>query len=482
MRAALASSPLCALQIPVQLCFFAEARHLLWLTYMNDACDAVYWTQMLLRLVTTYVNDKSVVIDTPALIRKNYLQTDFLLDALSCWPMNYIAIGFGAPQIHSAALRLFRLISVRYGVATYREWERTRADVSLSTGIVQHLLIYLLVVHMCSCAWNTLGYRPDSTVPIERHWAWKYARSIDAVGGTPYRLGVLQGSWEFRLLMKYVEAAFFNMATMMTFSTGSLPMDFEEVAFCIFVMILNVTLYAWAVSQISALVMKQDDEIVMKRGQLELVYSYLNYIRVPKDLENEIASLFKQRLKDASLSAVRPEEIHARLPVSLQIEVSRVTLRSRITVCSLFTDCSEGFIDRLASLVSVRVVEPETTLFRTSEACKELYIIESGAVILYDDPQEEGGEPVVTNTLLNGEPVGEVAFVFGLRHVSSARSESDGETKLLVLLSEDFKLLMKMFPDQEDKLMDNAMSQYDGMMYSAPAASGQTRHHPINRA
>jgi hypothetical protein len=185
---------------------------------------------------------------------------------------------------------------------------------------------------------------------------------------------------------------------------------------------------------------------------------------VPRALESEISALFQQRLQDSSLSSVTAEEIQDRLPVSLQIEVSRVTRYGRVVHCTLLRGCSTGFVDRLASLLHELIVEPESVLFRVGEASKMLYIVEAGALLVYEEA--DGAEGAIAAgtaaSVLPGETAGEIAFVFGMRHMSSARAEADVESRLLTLRAVDLELLVRMFPDQQGVLMDNAMSQYDG--------------------
>lgn len=222
-----------------------------------------------------------------------------------------------------------------------------------------------------------------------------------------------------------------------------LPSGYGEIVFLIFVMVLSMTAYAWAVGRISTLVMKQDNEIVIKRGQLELVHGYLAHTRVPAELAGEISAFFHARLKDTSGTSVRGDYIVSAIPVSLQIEIGRITRRHHIVQCALFRGCSDGFVDRLASLLRERRVEPDQVLFRTTEVCKELYIIESGSIRVFEDPIEEGGEPGAVTSLGAGETVGEVAFVFGLRHFNNAACESDADCQLVVLSSDNFRLLMK---------------------------------------
>ena len=169
--------------------------------------------------------------------------------------------------------------------------------------------------------------------------------------------------------------------------------------------------YAVIVGNLSSLVMKQDDEIIAKRAQLELVQGYVRHIRVPKELKQRLTRFFQQRFKSTSLSAVPADVIYRGLPMELQIEVSKHTNRAVIEAARILRGCSAGFVDRLSSLLQERTPEAESVIFRTAEACKELIFVASGVIELYDDHQP-GEEASITETRSFGETLGDVPFVF----------------------------------------------------------------------
>lgn len=491
-----------ALFIPLQLCFYAEISRMAWVHRVNLCTDVFYWGQVALRFLTTFVNEKSVTVTSPADIRRQYLATDFLVDTVAFWPQNYLAGVLGASTFDSLALRLFRMLAARYPYGSYRNWEKSRADIKLSTGIAQQLVLIAIGVHMLACVYTLFSYSVGSTHATPGSWAARYDEQLYALQATESTL--YRQTAEGRLLRKYevsvrkrraalvqpnprpcsrrascaarhrssraLQVMFVLQALTRTGQT-QLPSSYGEICFLVLLMILSVTAFAWAIGRISTLVMKQDNEIVTKRTALQQVQGYIAHTRVPADLAAEIAGFFHTRLKDASSSSVRGDSIIAALPVSLQIEIGRITHRHFVVGAALFHGCSDGFVDRLASLLRERRLEPDQVLFRTTELCKELAIITLGAVRVFDDPLQEGGEQGAVATLVVGETIGDVAFIFGLRHFNNASCESDGPATLATLSLDDFKLLLKVFPAQEDVLMDNAMMQFDGVSTSRSGRS-----------
>lgn len=218
--------------------------------------------------------------------------------------------------------------------------------------------------------------------------------------------------------------------------------------------------YAVIVGSLSSIVMKQDDEIVAKRAQLELVEGYVAHIRVPKTLKQRLKRFFQQRFKSTSLSSIPPETIFKGLPMELQTEVSKHTNRAVIEAAAILRGCSSGFIDRVSSLLQERLLEAESIVFRTAEACKELIFIAAGAVECYDDPPPDE-DPVVFETAVFGETLGDVPFVFNVRHVHNARAIAEGETRIFVLPSTGYAELLKSFTGMHDTIMENAIHKHE---------------------
>lgn len=146
--------------------------------------------------------------------------------------------------------------------------------------------------------------------------------------------------------------------------------------------------------------------------------------------------------------------------MELQIEVSTHTKRTVIEAVAILRGCSQGFVDRLSSLLQERSPEAGSVLFRTADACKELIFIAACAIELYDDPLPDE-EPVAFETASFGETLGDVPFVFNVRHVHNARTAADIETSMFVLLSAAYVELLKTFLGVHDTIMENAIHKHE---------------------
>jgi len=309
-----------------------------------------------------------------------------------------------------------------------------------------------------------LGFNFNTSNIDSFRWPEIVDAEINEQFGHPYFIpGEVEQHPSDELAHRYIIALYFVISLLTTLGMQFLPANIFEIFFHLFMLLCNMTLYAFAVGKISALVMRQDDEIVDKRAQLTRVQVYLSHLRLPAQLRRQIELFFLARLKDASISSFSDEVIYDLLPVALQRMVSQVTNRLMVGELSLLRGCDEAFIDRLSSLLRERAVESEVYLFRAGDVCKELFIVNTGLIeVINGDSEARDDAQAGASTCEHGDTIGDIAFVFKIRHFNSARSVGKGDSGLFVLTLDRYSALVKMFPLQEDHIADNVMADQSG--------------------
>ena len=148
------------------------------------------------------------------------------------------------------------------------------------------------------------------------------------------------------------------------------------------------------------------------------------------------------------------------LPPGLQVEVARNVSRALLGRVAAFRGCGDAFLDRLAVQLREEAAPPETYLYRVNEMARELFIVAAGYVdICVADPEAEGGD-LVTESCGPGAAVGSLAFFFGIRHTTSARSPGR-PAQLFVLSREAYLDLAKLAPADEEAVVQNVLSMFD---------------------
>jgi hypothetical protein len=318
-------------------------------------------------------------------------------------------------------------------------------------------MLILVTSHYCAALYLVLGFQLDGKVLRTWPELMEETRANGVAGEEPFFTGLTPSEI---IAERYVTALYYVICLLTAVGLQITPANVVELCFALLMMVANLTAYAVCVGQIAALVMRQDDEIVGKRAQLELVQAYLSHMRLPMALKTQIELFFQARLKDASISSVTDEQIYDMMSVSLQIAVSTHTNRELVGDLPLLRGCSETFLDRLSSLLRERTVEPETYLFRVGDACRDLFIIDTGMVEVFDEASE--ADEAQVSLCEPGDSIGNLSFVFRMRHFNNARSTGKMDTSVFVLTLERYNALVKMFPVQEDIIMDNAMLENAG--------------------
>ena len=92
------------------------------------------------------------------------------------------------------------------------------------------------------------------------------------------------------------------------------------------------------------------------------------------------------------------------------------------------------------------------SVYRTNEVSQKIYVVKSGVVevfvVLASSDEDGKDEEVLQFKAINGDAVGEIAFVFNMRHSNNARASLSGSAVNFELTREDFRDLLKYFPEQ----------------------------------
>src|SRR5688500_15816873 len=118
---------------------------------------------------------------------------------------------------------------------------------------------------------------------------------------------------------------------------------------------------------------------------------------------------------------------------------------------AMFADLDEGALARLAERCVARSVGAGHVLFTTGEACRGLYIVESGQVRIYRTSPE--GKEQVLHVEGAGRPVAELPLLDGGPYPASAVALE--ETRLVFLPLADFEHVYRTHPDIAQAIIRN---------------------------
>jgi hypothetical protein len=239
---------------PLMLAFWDHTVRMVWLIDVFYVLDAVYVLRIVIRMHTSFVNAKSVIIYGPAEIRRHYVTTECTYDVFMSWPHNLFALALSAPSAVVVSLRLLRLGLCRYLWCAYVAWEKRQADNDLLSGLVRFLGVTLLFSHMFACAWNALGFQVEigggagglQGATLGSRWPAKY-NELQHNAGATHESDLLhdEASVVATLAKRYTVSLYFALSMLSALGLNQLPTNYMEIGFYLGGLVANMTVFSW---------------------------------------------------------------------------------------------------------------------------------------------------------------------------------------------------------------------------------------------
>lgn len=133
------------------------------------------------------------------------------------------------------------------------------------------------------------------------------------------------------------------------------------------------------VGEISNLVLSSDEALVETRDKVSIVQTFIGRRALPRALATDIVATFYEKVNTNKDT----ERIFGSLSSSLRVEVAMHISLPLVKSSEIFGACSSGFITSLSVLMHELTLTGDETVFRTNEACSELYIVASNSVNVF---------------------------------------------------------------------------------------------------
>ena len=320
---------------------------------------------MVLKCFTAYINKNSVVVVKVEKIVGHYLANGFVIDLIAAFPLDLLVYAASSknPQYDFMAwLRIFKLLRLHRLIRYHKQREKNmNADSFL--GIVSGLLpLFLGFSHILACVLYYIARLQKDSSTWLKHYEGLGYESVLNDGG---------------ILSRYVVSYYWVSASVSTNGlVGEMePSNWYEISFTILVMLVNVTLYAYVLGEVSNAVIKQDEELVRTRQNMSSIVSFIKAKNLPPNLANEIHQLSdgadggggatgtggSSSLDSNAMST--GQTIFSQLSHSLQVQVARHVSRPLLRNVALFQGCSEVFLDALSVVL-------KETRFPRKETCR----------------------------------------------------------------------------------------------------------------
>jgi len=421
--------------------------------YSDLVADVFAVLHVLVQANTSYLSSSTStwVTDRSKLMRN--VDSGFIIAAI---PLDWFAFWCGASNEMCCWLRIFKM-ALPFTILS-KNSGGARSDESARGRLMRLAFVVFSIIHVGACIWFYMGSQYARWFPDHAISWYEVDDKLHSISYTEHdKFGMHADStvWEQYLASFYWVAATITSSGLVGDVIPSNPI---EMIFCICLMILNLTLLRFVTGEVSSEVMKADECIINARSKLEAVERLLKDKRIGKHLGDEIR---RHCLLTQSSPVVDQASLFSLMSHSLKVEVAACTCREYLDQIALFNGCGEKFLDAVSVLLREVQFAPEEWIYRAGEMANEMFFVASGVVEELGERDKRSGLEVINRTVHRGNGSGELSFFFGMRHLACARAGKLIGASCYRLPRSQFLPLLKLFPDEEERLAEAALTSYD---------------------
>lgn len=353
-----------------------------------------------------------VRIETFPEIKKYYLRSWFLIDAVSAFPFEIVLLAvFGGiptePVVYTAflflqSLTLLKLLKVG---RIFKELQES-IDILPALRRLMHFSYWVMAgLHIIVMGWISIGATEQARPPFDQ----------------------------------YLRGLYWVISTIATIGYGDYYPNHEsnvQIVYAIVVEFFGVGMFSYVIANVSSLVTNLDVARSAHLERLEEVNAYMRAQRVPSALQERVRDYYsylweKQKGVDAS-GALKG------MPQSLAQEILLFLNRDILARVEIFKDADELFLRESVRLMKPVIFLPEEYVIRQGEFADCMYFLATGSVRVVVD----GNEVAILGP---GSPFGETALINNQFRNASVLSVSYGTGYRLE--KDDFNVLRSKYPE-----------------------------------
>uniref|UniRef100_A0A914CJQ5 Uncharacterized protein n=1 Tax=Acrobeloides nanus TaxID=290746 RepID=A0A914CJQ5_9BILA len=359
-----------------------------YVALVDSIVDVIFFADILLNFHTTFVGPGGEVVIDPAVIRKNYFKSWFVIDLLSCLPYDiFYMFKHDDERIGSlfSALKVVRLL--RLGRVA------RKLDNYLEYGAATLLLLlcaYVLVAHWMACIWYSIGEYElklrvgvmDQSLPD--NWLITLSNTLKS----PYNF---TASERHKLVggpdktSTYVSSLYFTMSCMSTVGFGNIASNTtSEKLFGVCIMIISALLYAAIFGHMTTIIQQMTSATVRYHEMISNVREFIKLQEVPRELSERVMDYVVSTW--AMSKGIDTHKVLGYCPKDMKADICVHLNRKVFNEHSCFRLASDGCLRALAMYLESNHAAPGDLLYHTGESVDALWFVVSGSLeVIQDD-------------------------------------------------------------------------------------------------
>ena len=275
-----------AIAVPFRIGFDIELE-----TYTNGwwfeaVVDAFFIMDMVLNFFTGYYDEDDALEMRRVMIWKHYLKSWFIIDLVSCLPIQYVMIALdmdgesGATSQHTKllkGLRLFRLAKLlRLGKLRdiFYQYEEEMASLAFAAKFAFYVIMILYACHLIGCLWFLIGSTSVAGNPV---------------GTEPAGWIANRGITDATVEVQYLSSIYWAMTVLTTVGFGDIgPSTPAEMVFSCVAEIAGCFMFAILMGSIAAMITGERMLKLKVDEQMDALTEYLRSKDISVDLRFRI--------------------------------------------------------------------------------------------------------------------------------------------------------------------------------------------------
>ena len=427
--------------LPYRMCF-SDLQTYFWQQF-DISIDFVFFLDVLINFNSVIYSKNEVLIFNRWIIAKEYLKSWFIIDFLSCLPIEYLdQTSSTSSSKYNQFLRILKVSKVYRFIRIVRLLKLLkyfRVHIMQSSFMQDYLkyttrklcifvIALTLIVHNLGCIWFYIGSIETGNL------AWIYASKIE----------------DLPLKDKYIASIYYVFSTLTTVGYGDIvPTTNTEKIFAMCMMGFGVGSYSIMIGSLSSSVQSNDQSALELKAKLRWLTEFTKAVNLSTELKFKIKSHIKANLARWDYKHRDVAVILKALPCNLREEVL-VHLYQNITNGNVFfEDKPQTFINSIAPQLKLSTFKFDDNLYEEGDIADEIYFIKTGKVHM-----KVVGK-IVFRVYLEGSYFGEVEVLKNTTRDSTA-SIGSNKAEIFVLSKTDFLCTLSEYPDVMTELKEIA--------------------------
>jgi hypothetical protein len=344
--------------------------HYLAIEIIDHCCDALFFLDIVLTFSTSIVDKMGNEIFDTKLVAKRYMYSWFIVDLLSCVPLDtFINPSNNDPQSSlSGGLSVLKFLKIPRLLRVIRIFKKLeQLAVAAFFRFIRLVFVLLMLTHLVACIFGVLVERDDSF--------WLLSQPQEMVS-----------QWETRwvLCFNYVSKTFYGGSIE---GTTSIELMVEPI-----ILFIGAGMQAAIVGSVTMIITTANSREQEYTNTMDLVNASMRMLNTEESLQEEIRGYFDFLYQVYGSSTGRQDAWVDLLSPGLSARFLLSKYNDILSRVPIFQDASVGFIETLLKRLSTQMYVPYELVCRRGERGSHMYFVLQGvaqAFLITDEGEKK---------------------------------------------------------------------------------------------